>query len=203
MKKALTLSLSLFVIGTSVTPGIMQVAHANENSTVSQISSNNNIQIFDSYVVVENNQFKLKIPSNIVFSEEQIKQVNESIKMANNQIQKTQAFLDPVTKTYSTWSFRSEGYTYDNHWWGTRYHFRSNAAVDEMLHELTDYSLASTVIGALGGLATGGVGVVAGVITTVYYAKVRNDLEHYNNIHRHDYIDMDVYFTGIYKIYTV
>lgn len=202
MKKTLILGLSLLTIGTAVTPGTIGiVAYANEDATVS--SSFENPNKLDEYVVVENNQYKFELPSNVVVNDDQVKQVNDSIAIANKQIQKENAILDPTTKTYTTWSYRSGGYTSDNFWWGTRYYFRSNAAVAKMTHDLNNYSIVVGLTGAIGGLASAGIGSVVGAIGAAYFQKMSNDLNYYNNTHINDRINMDVYFTGIYKIYSV
>ncbi len=95
------------------------------------------------------------------------------------------------------------GYTSNDFWWETRYYFRSNAAVYQMEHELDNYSIVSGIVGAIDGLASAGIGSAVGAIGAAYFQKMRSDLDYYNNTHIKDYINMDVYFTGIYRIYSV
>lgn len=210
----LILWLSLLTVGSAVAPGALGiVAHAEENTFVSNSIKNfddlttNTVKLLDKYIVVENNQYRLELPVNMGVSENQIKQANDAMEIANKQIKKENAILDPSTKTYVTQSYRSGlytsgGYTYDNFWWGTRYYFRSNNAVYQMDHDLDNYSIISGLAGALGGLASAGIGSAVGAIGAAYFQKMRSDLDYYNNTHMNDYVNMDVYFTGIYKIYS-
>lgn len=186
-----------------ITVGIFLSAGTNVYASSTNINPKNTANVnlkskFDPYIHVQNNRYVLELPNFISVNSNEVEQVKESIKYANNQIAINHGIINSDTKiaTYQTFSLRSGGsYTYSNFWWGTRYYFRSNNAVYQMDHDLDNYSIMSGVT-ALWAPAIGALGAA-------YFQKVKSDLDYYNNTHINDYINMDVNWAGVYSIYSV
>ncbi|MGM9911715.1 MAG: hypothetical protein ACI31N_09090, partial [Lacticaseibacillus absianus] len=92
--------------------------------------------------------------------------------------------------------------SYKLFWWGTRYYFRSNAAVYQMDHELDGYMTALAITGTLAAVVSSGAATAVSGSVAAYLNKVKSDLDYMNNTHPHSYLYMDVNKTGFYKIKT-
>lgn len=154
-------------------------------------------KLFDAYVSVKDNQFMLNIPQGIQLNQNEVEQVKQQISDVNSKIKANKLTINQTTKEISSQSptLRSSGYTYGNFWWGTRYYFRSNAAVYAMDHDLDNWSIMSGVT-ALWAPAVA-------VLGAAHFQKVKSDLDYYNNTHSKNYIDMDVNWAGVYSTYAV
>ena len=199
-KKILATSLLAFTFTGATLPSVV-FADTTKGNLITQ--SNNQItqeliSKIDPYIFIQNNQFILKLPENFAINSTQLAQINQQIQTINQQIQKDNGKVNVANKeiTYPSLSqYINGGYTYSNFWWGTRYYFRSNAAVYQMDHDLDNYILGCTI----GALATDNIlGLGA-----LYFQKLKSDLDYYNNTHLKNYIDMDVNWIGVYSIYTV
>ncbi|CCK86169.1 Putative uncharacterized protein yrbG [Lactobacillus equicursoris DSM 19284 = JCM 14600 = CIP 110162] len=199
-----------------------------ENTTVSSIESNNTskntltdseIDDLDDYVEVKNNQYVLNVPSSSNLSEQEIKVAKAVIEESNRNIQKNNLSIDPVTKEASETSsqnvvfntkFRvlarakakkkAKSYTFKNFWWGSRYYFRSNKAIDQMEHELESKAMSVELIGALASIVSSGYASAIGTVGSVYFSKIRSDLDGMHKKHPHSSLYMDINYSGVYKI---
>lgn len=162
------------------------------------------IEKVDKYVSVKNNAYVLNPVVKNFLTTEQFAEVKNIIGRANSNVKQGRFIINVNDKSYDETNpllrKSNSHYTYKNFFWGTRYYFRSNAAVYEMEHELSNYSTTLAIAGALGGLASAGMASAVGAIGSAYFAKVRNDLDYMNKRHPHNYLYMDVNLTGIYKI---
>lgn len=160
-------------------------------------TTTDNHKLFDAYVSVKDNQFVLNIPQDIQLNQNEVEQVKQQISDVNSKIRTNKLIINQTTKEISSQNptLRSSGYTYGNFWWGTRYYFRSNAAVYAMDHDLDNWSIMTGVT-ALWAPAVA-------VLGAAYFQKVKSDLDYYNNTHSKNYIDMDVNWAGVYSIYAV
>lgn len=177
-----------------------------EQATSTSTKQRDLTERFDPYVQVRDNRYVLVIPEKNNFTADEIFQVQTSIQSANQQVSANYLIINPSTKTAENKTLfakalKSSGYTFTDFWWGTRYYFRTNAAVYAMDHDLDNYSIALGTAGALAGLASAGIASAIGVIGASYFQKMKSDLDYMNNIHPNDYLNMDVYFTGYYSIY--
>lgn len=182
-------------------PSIGIVVSSSVNASTTQTTTqeqNKNLELkkqFDPYISVENNQFVLQVPESIKVNINNQNKVQEQLTTLNQYISAHNAIIDPNTKEiiYKTVSLRASGYTQANFWWGTRYYFRSNAAVYKMDHDLDNY----TIMTGLTGLWAAPIAALG----AAYYQKVKSDLDYFNNTHLKNYINMDVEWTGVYRIY--
>lgn len=176
----------------------------NSVAKASTILTQEQIKQLDPYVSVKDNKYLLNLPNNTIFSQTEVEAAQQMIDEANISIKNTHSIINPVTKIGEPQRLSvlasKYHYTYKNFYWGTRYYFRSNHAVYEMENELSNYSTTLAIAGALGGLASSGVASAIGAIGSAYFNKVRSDLDYMNNTHPHNYLYMDVNFTGIYTI---
>lgn len=216
-KLSVVASLGLMAVSISNT-GIVNASSAAENST--ELFENNKYSLnthqinkIDRYVIVKNNQYVLSNTANDKFSQKELIAATKVISQSNNEIEQNGFEINDKTKTYSSIPSRQSdlnifgvslrrksGYTYKNFWWGTRYYFRSNAAVYKMDHELDNYALLLGTAGALAGIASAGWASAVGAVGAGYFQKMKSDLDYMNNTHPHNYLYMDVNRTGIYKI---
>ncbi|EMF0060692.1 hypothetical protein PFZ79_002533 [Enterococcus hirae] len=178
-KKILAVSLLAFTFtGATLPSGVL--ADTTESNQITQEL----ISKIDPYIFIQNNQFVLKLPDNFAINSTQLIQINQQIQKDNGKIN----VANKETTYPSLSQYVNEGYTSNDFWWGTRYYFRSNTAVYQMEHELDNYSIVSGIVGAIGGLASAGIGSAVGAIGAAYFQKMRSDLEnYYNNTHIKDY----------------
>lgn len=214
MKKSIKLlSISSAMLGLVgpllASPTTAFAASESSATTIEQSQSKNQIsqQLInkvDAYVSVKNNTYTLDSAVKNFLTTEQFTEVKNDIDKANSNVKQGQFTINVNDKSYDeTNPLLRKGnshYTYKNFWWGTRYYFRSNAAVYEMDHELDNYSATLAVAGAIGGLASAGTASAVGAIGSAYFMKIRSDLDYMNNTHPHNYLYMDVNYTGIYSI---
>ena len=117
---------------------------------------------------MQNNQFVLSKDAENKFDDSEIYSIKKLISESNTQVRHDHSQIDTSDKSFevnsgdanpfvSFASTRKE-YTYKHFWWGTRFYFRSNAAVNQMVRELR--SSAKTMFAF--GLGAGGAAVVAG-----------------------------------------
>lgn len=203
MKKSIILSglLTSIITLSSISPLLANADSVSSSSTqtiqVTPAADTSSLQnALDNYVSVENNQYILTIPDDIQLNATQIEQAKADIQLANQQITLHNGVINLTNKSYfiPSRTVRS-GYTWGNFWWGTRYYFRSNAAVYQMDHDLDNFSIMSGIT-ALWAPAIG-------VSGAAYFQKVKSDLDYFNNTHSQNYINMDVSWAGVYSIYTV
>lgn len=199
-KKILAVSLLAFTFTGATLPSVV-LADTTESNLVTPSDNQITQELIsklDPYIFVQNNQFVLKLPENFAINSTQLAQIKQQIQTINQQVQKDNGKINVANKeiTYpSSSKYANGGYTYNNFWWGTRYYFRSNAAVYKMDHDLDNYTIMS-------GLTALFAPPVA-VLGAAYFQKVKSDLDYYNNTHLKDYINMDVTWAGIYSIYSV
>lgn len=184
-----------YLLNIPVNADTVQSVGTVESSKASTTTDNH--KFFDAYVSVKDNQFILNIPQDIQLNQKEVEQVEQQISDVNSKIKANKLTINQTTKEISSQSptLKSSGYTYGNFWWGTRYYFRSNAAVYAMDHDLDNWSIMSGVT-ALWAPAVA-------VLGAAYFQKVKSDLDYYNNTHSKNYIDMDVNWAGVYSIYAV
>ncbi|MBT8935302.1 hypothetical protein BTI72_05155 [Lactobacillus delbrueckii subsp. bulgaricus] len=189
-------------------------------TNTSTILSNKEISKFDKYVRVKNNKFILNLPTNNNFSSQEIKAVQQMIDNTNEDVSANDKKINATTKEVtatspsnnnlkfgiSLYASRKKAtkkhYTYKLFWWGTRYYFRSNAAVYQMDHELDGYMTALAITGTLAAVVSSGAATAVSGSVAAYLNKVKSDLDYMNNMHPHSYLYMDVNKTGFYKIKT-
>lgn len=173
------------------------------------------IRMLDKFVQVRNNQYVLNTPANFKISDQMKKVVEDVIAKSNQDVRESDSVINPSTKTIDEQtvptnadsiytvlarSSKNKNYTWKKFGWGTRYYFRSNAAVYQMDHELDSYSLACGVAGTIGALASAGWAEAVGGLSAAYFQKIKSDLDYMNNTHPHNYLYMDVNHTGLYTI---
>lgn len=186
----------------------------------STVLSNGKISKFDKYVKVKNNKFILNLPVNNSFSSQEVKAVQQMIDNANEDVSANDKKINVTTKEVTVTSPSNNNlkfgislyasrkkttkkhYTYKLFWWGTRYYFRSNAAVYQMDHELDSYVTALAITGALAAVVSSGAAAAVSGSVAAYLKKVKSDLDYMNKMHPHSYLYMDVNKTGFYKIKT-
>lgn len=216
----LTSTLSLTNTTVSATTSVLEVQYSKPSSTNSSERSENKltdseINEIDKYIRVKNNQYVLNDSNNSELTEGEITVAKKVIEESNQDIKNNHEVINPITKTIDeknnpininsrftilARSSKNSRYTWKKFWWGTRYYFRSNAAVYQMDHELDDYSLACGVVGTIGALASAGTASAVGGLSAAYFQKIKSDLDYMNNTHPHNYLYMDVNRTGIYSI---
>lgn len=166
----------------------------------------------DQFVQVQNNQYVLTEGAKKEFNNSEITQIKKIISESNAEVKHENALIDTSDKAFYPYtnnsnpfvSFASTGkkYTYRNFWWGTRFYFRSNAAVDRMVQELRDSqsTLSAFALGA-GGAATvaGPYAAIPGMLlgfAAWKYNEMASGLQSYNEAHKKNQIYMDVNMTG-------
>lgn len=170
-------------------------------------TSDDDIQSLDKYVTVLNNQFVLSVPKNANVSNELIVKAQEAINQSNQSITKNRSVINVNTKAITAnYIFSSKAawhsyYTYANFWWGTRYYFTSNSAVNQLVYQFNNYAAALAAGGAVGAYFTVGTAALLGGLGASYYLKVANDLNYYNSIHSRNQIYMDMNTAGIYDMH--
>lgn len=201
MKKFVYASFAGVILGGVPLMSGAQVASAD---AVSMAKSDTAIPVSDSlvsriddYVVVKDNQYVLELPDNAktLFTSDEIAVVKTNLYKANENVNKNALAIDVENKTTEsepqvmTAAAYNKHVTTKNFWWGTRYYFTSNAAVDEFV-----WSLNNTAIG---------LGAAIGVVGGAYFAKVANDLNYYNQTHSHNQIYMDVNWSFFYSCHVL
>lgn len=215
MKKIYKLSAIVLVSLMGVEVVSVQVANATTVSNVrdeqvgrSEVIDNgpslNSQQIddLDKYVEVKNNQFVLSLDAATKFSNEEIQEAQVRLDSTNKMINEKHMLIDPETKTaeqispFISFAKYNKHYTYATKWFGGRYYFTSNAAVEELAYKFRNHSSVLQVLGVIPGLA----GAI-GNLGSAYFNKIANDLENYNNKHKHNQIYMDLNWNGTYSFH--
>lgn len=134
------------------------------------------------------------------FNNNEISIIKGMISKSNSEVQHTDGKIDLSDKSFDTnvnnsspfisFASTNKRYTYRHFWWGTRFYFRSNAAVNQMVHELK----ASASNLAAFGVGAGGAAMVAGPYAAIpgmllgfaawKYNKMADDLQYYNETHK-------------------
>lgn len=212
IKNVMVTSVAGLLLGGVPLATTAQVVSANAVSTAKSDSntavSESLISRIDEYVVIKNNQYVLELPDNVkdLFTSDEIAQVENNISKANENVDQSSLLIDAETKTTesesqtTTAAAYNKHFTWKNFWWGTRYYFTSNAAVDEFVWDFTNKSIVLGALGAAGSLG----GVVPGLIGAVgaaYFAKVANDLNYYNQRHSHNQIYLDMNYSLGYSFH--
>lgn len=208
-------TLALSPVATALGSGVLttQVVHADTITNTQQSSINDRnvnpisqqlINKVNPYVSVKNNAYTLDPIVKTFLTADQFAEITDVIDKANINVEQGNFTINVNDKSYdgvnSLLRKSNSHYTYKNFWWGTRYYFRSNAAVYEMDHDLESRSMAMGVVGAIGSIATDGFASAVGAIGSAYFLKIESDLNYMNNTHPHNYLYMDVNLTGIYSI---
>ncbi|MHC8464655.1 hypothetical protein [Weissella tructae] len=161
---------------------------------------------FDHLVSVHNNQYVLATNNDAHISQNTYTQLEKAVTTANQTIAAHHFTIDPETKEMYTEHLRvpraaNSRYTYKNFWWGTRYYFRSNQAVDQLVHELQSHGSDLSIGGLVGSIiASRGIAAV-GALSSVYFQRVANNLNYYNARHRKNQIYMDWNYSGQYSMH--
>lgn len=136
--------------------------------------------IANKYISVKDNQYVLDPSIKNVLSPQQYQALQNKVKESNSNVKLSNAVIGKDLSYTSTPLLRSSNrhYTWKSFAWGTRYYFRSNAAVYEMDHDLE----TAQVVG----------GVLSLGVLSAYYAKIESDLNYMNNTHPHNYLYMDI-----------
>jgi len=207
IKKLAFVSMAGLMLGGVPFVSVAQVASANEVSAVKSDAvtpvSDSLVSRIDDYVVVKGNQYVLELSdkAKTLFTSEEIASVQSNLSKANANVKNNALEIDAETKTTEsapqimTYARYNKHATFKNFWWGTRYYFTSNAAVNEFCWQLNNVAIGAGAAGMLGGAIGAGIGTVVGS----YFAKMSNDLNYYNQMHSHNQIYMDVNFALIYS----
>lgn len=211
--KLTTVVLASVTLSTAAVPLINISANADtvtvEPKTNTDKSSNDDIQVLDKYVSVVNNQFVLSIPISANVSNDLVAKAQEVVDKSNQSITKNHSVVNANTKTimpnpiFASKAAWHSYYTYTNFWWGTRYYFTSNAAVNQLVNEFNNYAAALTVGAAVGGYFTVGTAALLGGLGAAYFTKVANDLNYYNSTHSQNQIYMDMNGAGAYDMHVL
>lgn len=174
-KKLLKASLALSLVFGSIVPTVVSASDFDTNDTnnISTKSQNEEIsqdvvEKADHLVEVQNNQFVLSKDAENKFDDSEIYSIKKLISESNTQVRHDHSQIDTSDKSFevnsgdanpfvSFASTRKE-YTYKHFWWGTRFYFRSNAAVNQMVRELRSSAKTMSAFG----LGAGEAAVVAG-----------------------------------------
>ena len=207
--KMTTVFLTSVVLSTAAVPLINISASTDtvmaKPETNTDKSSNYDIQVLDKYVSVINNQFVLSIPRSANVSSDLVVKAQEIVNKSNQSITKNHSIVNVNTKIimpnpiFSSKAAWHSYYTYTNFWWGTRYYFTSNAAVNQLVHEFNNYAAAL----AVGGYFTVGTAALLGGLGAAYFTKVANDLTYYNSNHSQNQIYMDMNAAGAYDMHVL
>lgn len=212
IKKIVVASVSGLMLGSVPLTTGTQIVSADTVSTVknntNKVVSDSLVSRIDDYVVVKNNQYVLELPDNVKtqFTLDEMTQVENSIIKANEHVDKNSLAINAGTKTTDSSiqtmnrAAYNKHFTWKNFWWGTRYYFTSNAAVNEFYWTFTNVSIVMGGLAAVGSLG----GAVAGIlpaVTGAYFAKVANDLNYYNQRHVRNQIYMDMNYSLGYSFH--
>lgn len=193
---------SIFLLGNYQT----SAAATTNNSFVTQTNTeltNTEIQTIDSYITVSQNQYVLTSEGKKVLSEEQIQQAESLITASNKNISNNRLIIDPETKEaieynpFMSFAAYNKHYTYAWEWFGGRYYFTSNAAVEELAYKFRSHANNLALVGVVGGPAST---ILAGA-GAWKYNQIANDLEYYNSTHSHNQIYMDLNWNMSYSFH--
>ena len=214
---------AILAIATTLTTGILPAVSTQAATTISSNYQSNLTQSeiqdrlvekADQYVVVENNQFVLKLPEKTTFSENEIIVLNSMIQEANRNINASGNTIDPITKEIVEKSdqnqfistFRmpySRYYSSRFFWWGIRFYFTSNAAVKQFRDEIRGWQNGYNYLGSLGAIVGQPIVTLITGGAYAYFEMMSNDLNRFNNRHPYNQIFMDVGYTTYYKMYVL
>lgn len=172
-------------------------------------TSDDDIQSLDKYVTVVNNQFVLSVPNNANVSNELIVKAQEAINQSNQSITKNRSIINVNTKTvtpnpiFSSKAAWHSYYTYANLWWGTRYYFTSNAAVEMLAHDFDTKAAMITAGGIAATAVSAGSAVVLAGAGALYYSTMAANLRYYNSTHMQNQIYMDLNYAGVYDFHVL
>lgn len=184
--------------------------------------SQNTIDDFDKYITIKNNSYILNSNVDTIFPEDEVSTVKDMLSSANEEIKKHHEIIDPSTKEivnlntspFIVMAAYNKNYTTKAFWWGKRYYFTSNIAVNRgakyfrhisslryndslFLSALGDsIAYASPYATLAANVASMGVGYVAG-----QYSAAATALVKYNNRHRHNQIYLDLNRTFQYSLH--
>lgn len=157
------------------------------------------INYADQYISVVNNQYVLNLPSNSDLSTDQIVAIKNTIAESNINIVTQGLVIDPITRianiaipVITPRAAYNKNFTYKNFWWGTRYYFTSNAAVEQLAHNFDQKAQTLMVGGIIGGVASAGSAVAVAGVGSLFFSKMASDLRYYNSTHIHNQIYMDL-----------
>lgn len=208
-KKIMVTSVAgLMLGGVPLATGAQVVSADTVSTATSEVNtpvSNSLVSSIDDYVVVKNNQYVLELSDNVKtqFTSDEIAQVENNIVKANENVDKNSLAIDTRTKTSESKPRMMSRAAYNKHvttrsfWWGMRYYFTSNAAVNEFVWGLNNKAIGVGAFALVGGpLAT-----AAGAISAGYFYKAANDLNYYNQTHSRNQIYMDVNWSFFYSFH--
>lgn len=180
------------------------------------------IDKFDQYVTVTDNQYVLNSDVSNKFSKSDILTVKNMLISTNTEIRKSNEIIDPETKEifattgspFLVMAAYNKNYTTKGFWWGKRYYFTSNSAVNKgakyfrhvsslryndslFLSALADsIAYASPYATLAGNVASMGVSYVSS-----QYNGAASALISYNNKHKHNQIYLDMNKTFQYSLH--
>lgn len=216
--KRATLILTILTIGLSLLnflPAVVVNADidAKETSKQSDYSTTLNESIIkkaDQYIYVSDNQYRLRSSDDLKLDSDQISLINKTLEKSNENIIAQKLIIDPETKIafpsgqgqrLLSRAAYNKNYTYKNFWWGTRYYFTSNAAVEQLAHNFNQKANILTAGGILGGVVSVGSVVAIAGATAWFFNKMASDLRYYNSTHVHNQIYMDLNMSLSYSFH--
>lgn len=202
----------------------MRAGAANLNTEEYQASnvqsklSNEDIHKADQFVKIVNNRYVLDSQANGVFNGKEVNQLKSMLVDANRLVENNSGEIDLSDKSFETdisvgsmspftmFAASSRKYTYKHFWWGTRFYFRSNAAVTQMVRELKSSAktMSAFALGAGGAAITvaGPYAAIPGMLlgfASYTYTNMADCLNNYNSDHKKHQIYMDVNMMGNYS----
>lgn len=209
--KASTFLTSLVLMGvvSSTAATIKVSADTNNSSSVTQSSNSQNNKLDEStinyvnqFISVVDNQYVLNLPSDSSLTPDQVAAIKDLVQKSNDNVKQKNLLIDTTTKVANSKvpkitlrAAYNKHYTYANFWWGTRYYFTSNAAVEEFSYQFQNYGILLGVAGVAGGA----LGAIIGGVSAGYFTKIALDLEHYNALHNKNQIYLDLGYNLVYS----
>lgn len=187
-----------------VGPGIS--VHASVAAGTENKNEISKIQDLDEYVSVVDNKFELKVPDNINVSKEIMQEAEVAIKKSNDLANNNHLTIDKNSKVIEDNSPTTRAawhsyYTYKNFWWGIRYYFTSNSAVNMLAHEWENTAAILALGGIAGTYLSAGSSIMILGVGSWYFTNTASQLRYYNSMHLKNQIYMDVNYALQYDFH--
>jgi hypothetical protein len=176
------------LLGTADSIGVSEETYENAKNTISKANDaiNESSEIINSKTKVATGKATNQV-------------VNTSNKKSSYKL--TSLTVNKTKKGARIQKLGNSNYTYAYFWWGCRYYFTSNAAVQQLQDEFNDYASQLAIAGVISAPISPAAGVCAGV-GGWYFSNVAQNLDKYNRQHMQSRIYLDMGYSTTYSFGT-
>lgn len=150
-------------------------------------------------MLVQNNQYQVALEAKTVLGVAAYNTLTSEVAKANEVVVASKAVIDPMTKSFTLNQVTTRSSALPStklFWWGVRYYFTSNAQVANAAYK---WQTAANVSSGLTAIPVYGAPMAA---PSAWLNQLAASLTHYNAIHPHSHIYLDLNYSLTWSLHT-